>query len=49
MKLSWIISVGFNRTDKLLITHSAIVKYWRKYGSTMGLCTNYLWTSRKPM
>jgi hypothetical protein len=30
MKLLWIISVGFDITDQLLIRCSALVRYWRK-------------------
>jgi hypothetical protein len=35
MKLSGIISVGFDVTDQLLIRSFAFVRYWKKNGSTM--------------
>jgi hypothetical protein len=49
MKLLGIISVGFDVTDQLLIRFSALVRYWRKNGSTMRQYISYAYTSKKPM
>jgi len=42
MKLLGINSVYFHITDQLLLTYSALIRHWRKNGSTMGQCINYL-------
>jgi hypothetical protein len=41
--------VDFDVIDQLLIRYFAFVRYWRKYGSTMGLYISYLQISVKPM
>jgi hypothetical protein len=38
MKLLGIIDVGFDITHQLLIKYCALVRYWRKCGSTMKQC-----------
>jgi hypothetical protein len=38
----WIISVGFDVTDQLLIRSFAFVRYWKKNGSTMRQDSSYL-------
>jgi hypothetical protein len=40
-KLLGMISVGFDVTDQLLIRFSALVRYWRKNGSTMRQYISY--------
>jgi hypothetical protein len=49
MKLLRIISVGFDVTDQLLIRFSALVRYWKKNGSTLKQYISYSETSRKPV
>jgi hypothetical protein len=41
MKLLWIINVGFELIDQLLIRFSAFVRYWRKNGSTLRQYISY--------
>jgi hypothetical protein len=48
MKLLWIINVGFEVTDQLLIFFS-FVRYWRKSGGTMRQTIRYSSTSREPV
>jgi hypothetical protein len=42
MKLLGIISVDLDVTGKLLIIHSAFVKYLRRNGSRLSQCISYL-------
>jgi hypothetical protein len=41
VKLLRIISVGFNKTDQLLIRYFAFISYWRKNGIIMRQCISY--------
>jgi hypothetical protein len=49
MKLLRIISVDSDVTDKVPITYSAFVTYWKRNGNMMGQYISYLQTSRKLM
>jgi len=41
MKLLWIISVGFDVIDQLLIRYPVFLRYWRKSGRLMGQYVSY--------